>query len=696
MPLTARGGGTSTAGNAVGAGIVLDFSRHLNRVLDVDPDARTALVEPGAILDDDHRGRRAARAALRPRPVHPRPRHASAARSATTPAARARCSTAAPPTTSSSSTSSPPTATRFTARRFGRDGLPRHGPAAPLLARPRPRSSRDNLAHDPHRVRPLPPAGVRLLARAPAARERRRPRQVPGRHRGHARPCCSARPCGWSSRRAAVALAVLGYPDMPAAADAVPGAAAARRRSRSRAWTRGWSTSCARRRGAGRGARPAARRRLAVRRDGRRHRGRGARRGREAGRRRRLPRLARSSPARSAARAVAHPRGRRRARRPHPGRRAGLARLGGRRRPARAPRRLPARVRRADARAPRWTGWSTATSATAACTSASTSRSPTAPARFREFVLDAAQLVGRHGGSMSGEHGDGRARGELLPYMYSPEAIAAFGEVKRALRPGQPAQPRRDRRPGAGRRRPARAGGAARCARSLALRLPARRRRPLDRRAPLRRGRQVPRRHHRRRRRDVPVLPRDPRREGLHPRPRAGAAGAGERLAGRRATAPTSCTRRSTCACRARAARRDCPAGVDMATYKAEVLHQRYRRRLRPPSHYALGWLPRWARLASRAPRAGQRDAARPTLAAAWPSGSAASTRAARCRSSRAQTFRAVVRRRGRGRTGHAGAAVGRHVHRPLHARGRRRPRCGCSRPPATRCRSPTSRCAAG
>ena len=46
----------------------------------------------------------------------------------------------------------------------------------------------------------------------------------------------------------------------------------------------------------------------------------------------------------------------------------------------------------------------------------------------------------------------------------------------------------------------------------------------------------------------------------------------------------------------------DCPAGVDMGTYKAEVLYQRYRRRLRPPAHYALGWLPRWAALASHAP----------------------------------------------------------------------------------------------
>ncbi|MDX6311888.1 MAG: hypothetical protein QOF44_1352, partial [Streptomyces sp.] len=46
----------------------------------------------------------------------------------------------------------------------------------------------------------------------------------------------------------------------------------------------------------------------------------------------------------------------------------------------------------------------------------------------------------------------------------------------------------------------------------------------------------------------------------------------------------------------------DCPTGVDMATYKAEMLYQAYRRRLRPASHYALGRLPRWAALAARAP----------------------------------------------------------------------------------------------
>jgi Fe-S oxidoreductase len=60
----------------------------------------------------------------------------------------------------------------------------------------------------------------------------------------------------------------------------------------------------------------------------------------------------------------------------------------------------------------------------------------------------------------------------------------------------------------------------------------------------------------------------------------------------------------------------DCPAGVDMATYKAEALYQRYRRRPRPPAHYALGWLPRWARLASHAPQVANAALGPPVLAA--------------------------------------------------------------------------------
>ena len=49
VPLTARGGGTSCASNAIGPGLVLDFSRHMNRVIYIDPEARTATVEPGCV-----------------------------------------------------------------------------------------------------------------------------------------------------------------------------------------------------------------------------------------------------------------------------------------------------------------------------------------------------------------------------------------------------------------------------------------------------------------------------------------------------------------------------------------------------------------------------------------------------------------------------------------------------------------------
>jgi len=52
VPITARGGGTSQAGQSIGAGLVVDTSKYLNRVLEVDPDAATARVEPGLVLDD--------------------------------------------------------------------------------------------------------------------------------------------------------------------------------------------------------------------------------------------------------------------------------------------------------------------------------------------------------------------------------------------------------------------------------------------------------------------------------------------------------------------------------------------------------------------------------------------------------------------------------------------------------------------
>ena len=56
----------------------------------------------------------------------------------------------------------------------------------------------------------------------------------------------------------------------------------------------------------------------------------------------------------------------------------------------------------------------------------------------------------------------------------------------------------------------------------------------------------------------------------------------------------------------------DCPVNVDMATYKAEFLAHHYEHRLRPRSHYSMGWLPVWAALAGVAPRVVNRLARTP------------------------------------------------------------------------------------
>ncbi|HEY6430988.1 MAG TPA: FAD-binding oxidoreductase, partial [Acetobacteraceae bacterium] len=50
VPVLARGGGTSQCGQTVNRALVVDFSKHLRRVLHIDPAARTALVEPGIVL----------------------------------------------------------------------------------------------------------------------------------------------------------------------------------------------------------------------------------------------------------------------------------------------------------------------------------------------------------------------------------------------------------------------------------------------------------------------------------------------------------------------------------------------------------------------------------------------------------------------------------------------------------------------
>ena len=51
VPIVARGGGTSQCGQTVGAGLVMDYSKHLRNILSVDVDKREAQVEPGIVLD---------------------------------------------------------------------------------------------------------------------------------------------------------------------------------------------------------------------------------------------------------------------------------------------------------------------------------------------------------------------------------------------------------------------------------------------------------------------------------------------------------------------------------------------------------------------------------------------------------------------------------------------------------------------
>src|SRR6202453_996271 len=53
--VTPRGGGTSQCGHTVSHGIVIDFSKHLNKIISLDVENRTCVVEPGMVLDDLNR-----------------------------------------------------------------------------------------------------------------------------------------------------------------------------------------------------------------------------------------------------------------------------------------------------------------------------------------------------------------------------------------------------------------------------------------------------------------------------------------------------------------------------------------------------------------------------------------------------------------------------------------------------------------
>jgi FAD/FMN-containing dehydrogenase/Fe-S oxidoreductase len=218
---------------------------------------------------------------------------------------------------------------------------------------------------------------------------------------------------------------------------------------------------------------------------------------------------------------------------------------------------------------------------------------------FRKFMEEAADLVVSYGGSLSGEHGDGQARAELLPKMFGPELVQAFREFKALwdpewkMNPGKIVEPYK-----------------------------------LDEN--LRLG--------------ADYKPWKPQTHFQFPEDQGSLANATLRCVGvgkcRRDEGGVMCpsfrvTREEEHSTRGRAhllwemtkggvirdgwrdrhvkdsldlclackgCKSDCPVGVDVATYKSEFLAHYYEGRRRPRSAYAFGNIDVWARLASKAP----------------------------------------------------------------------------------------------
>ncbi|WP_372461868.1 FAD-linked oxidase C-terminal domain-containing protein [Antribacter soli] len=251
---------------------------------------------------------------------------------------------------------------------------------------------------------------------------------------------------------------------------------------------------------------------------------------------------------------------------------------------------------------------------------------------LRTFMTEAAELVAKYGGSLSGEHGDGRARSELLPLMYSREAIGLMEQFKALFDPKDHLNPGVIVRPSAidaGLRRPA-AGPV--LSRSTTLT-------GISRRAGYE-GFSFQHDHHDMTtavHRCVGVGKCRSHSPGQFMCPSYAATRDEKDVTRGRArvlqealngtlvgglSAPE--VRESLDLCLScKACSSDCPAGVDMAQYKSEVLHRTYRGRLRPVDHYALGWLPRWARLAGAMPRFVNRVLGVPLIAKAvlWAGG---------------------------------------------------------------------------
>jgi FAD/FMN-containing dehydrogenase/Fe-S oxidoreductase len=220
--------------------------------------------------------------------------------------------------------------------------------------------------------------------------------------------------------------------------------------------------------------------------------------------------------------------------------------------------------------------------------------------KFRRFIEEAANLVISFGGTLSGEHGDGQARAELYPKMFGPELVEAFTNFKSLWDPDWKMNPGKVVRPN-----------------------------KLDENLRLGAGYKAwqPETHFK--------FPQD---EGSLARATLRCVGVGKC---RQYSAGVMCpsfrvTREEEHSTRGRAhllwemskgdivrerwhdghvkssldlclsckgCKSDCPVAVDVATYKAEFLSHYYAGELRPPKHYAFARIDAWARIASRAPR---------------------------------------------------------------------------------------------
>lgn len=228
-------------------------------------------------------------------------------------------------------------------------------------------------------------------------------------------------------------------------------------------------------------------------------------------------------------------------------------------------------------------------------------RSTDGVAHYRSFVEEAADLVVSYGGSLSGEHGDGQARGELLEKMFGPDVTALFQQVKHLFDPENLMNPGKVVHP-----------------------------HPLD--SHLRLGAD----YHHREPATFFAYPQDDNKFSSAALRCVGVGNCRNAVSDDQVMCPSyMVTREEEHSTRGRArllfemirgttikdgwrstevrdaldlclsckgCKSDCPVNVDMATYKAEFLAHHYRHRIRPLPHYSMGWLPLWAYLARLAP----------------------------------------------------------------------------------------------